>query len=107
MQLVKNGWSPKKITNETEIPYYSLLSWIPKEYRRRYKRREKLEPEDTSRFTPVHIRQNQVVSAVTVTDSNIRPPLESGTVTVTLPGGAVIQGVTAEFLRAWLGDRSL
>jgi hypothetical protein len=117
----------KEIAERTTLSYFTILHWIPKEQRRSYRRRRPALPPApggdkqlvaaSGRFSELAVRRARTpkkIATVTVAKQRrapvsasaaraTRPPVESATVTVTIPGGVVISGVTPEFLTAWLG----
>lgn len=99
-QLAESGQSAKQIAEWIGLSYFTVLGWIPREFRRRY--RKAGSGSEPGHFTAVAVRPKRDCATVTVT-RQARGVLDTATVTVTLPGGAVIDGVTPDFLRAWLG----
>ena len=102
------GMTPKKISDHTELSYNTILGWVPEEQRRRYRTRQPTPADAPSpHFAPVAIREKSAIATVTVAKSPsrlaLRPSGANGTVTVTLPDGIRIEGVTPEFLHCWLG----
>jgi hypothetical protein len=102
------GMTPKKISDYTELSYYTILGWVPEEQRRRYRTRQPTPADEPSpHFAPVAIRDKSAIATVTVAKSSsglaLRPSASNVTVTVTLPDGIRIEGVTPEFLQCWLG----
>ena len=103
------GLTPKKISEHTELSYYTILGWVPEEQRRRYRTRQ--QPPSPSApspyFAPVAIREQSAIATVTVAKNPsglaLSPSAANATVTVTLPDGIRIEGVTPEFLHRWLG----
>ncbi len=102
-RLAESGRSAKQISEWVGLSYFTVLGWIPRELRRRY--RKAGSGSQTGYFAAVAIRPSRECRALNVT-KQVPQARETSTVTVTLPGGAVIDGVTPEFLRAWLGADS-
>jgi hypothetical protein len=101
-QLCVLGMSAKDIADHTELSYYTILGWVPETHRRRYRTRQVKTPLAEGHFSAVAIRD----ATVTVAKSShcLTSPLTiNATVTVTLPDGTRIEGVTAEFLKSWHG----
>lgn len=125
------GVSIKEIAERTELSYFTVLRWIPKEQRRTYRsrraRRDPAAPTPSNkqlvaasgRFSELAVRRARApkqIATVTVAKKKkaqaaraVPMPIcregESATVTVTIPGGIVVSGVTPEFLAAWLDAR--
>lgn len=105
-QLCVLGMSAKEISEQTELSYYTILGWVPESYRRRYRSRRPQAAGSDGHFAPVAIRGRPSVAMVTLAKGSNCPAPEvtsNATVTVTLPDGIRIEGVTPEFLRLWLG----
>jgi hypothetical protein len=108
VQLCALGVEPKRVAKMTSLSYYTILSWIPDSHRRRYRPRQASEKSEArAHFAPVSIRQQlpDIASVTVAMNSTVITPTIStnATVTVTLPDGIRIEGVSAEFLRSWLG----
>jgi hypothetical protein len=102
------------ISENAGLSYHTLISWIPKDQRQRNRGRRGASREPGC-FSQLRISPNKAITTVTVT-ADRKPSRaitasprrqytrhETATVTVTLPSGIRIDGVTAEFLSAWLG----
>jgi len=106
------GMTPKRISEHTELSYYTILGWVPEELRRRYRTRQQSSASEGSpgHFAPVAIREKSAIATVTVAKNSsglaLQPLVANATVTVTLPDGIRIEGVTPEFLHRWLGRGS-
>ncbi len=117
------GVRAKEIASRTELPYYTILTWIPKTERRTYRPRQPKESHQLvtgGHFSQLRVRPAaKAIATVTVAKtrkSKLQPPEHAGvsaparrthqsaTVTVTLPSGIRIDGVTPEFLTSWLGQ---
>jgi hypothetical protein len=114
-RLSEFGLTPKEISSHSQLSYYTVLGWVPAEHRRRYRsRRHQVDGNGT--FSPVQIRAERAIATVTVAKSSGRLGRSAGppfcgrapaiiaTVTVTLPSGIRIDGVTPQFLQSWLGQ---
>jgi hypothetical protein len=110
------GLTPKEISAASGLSYFTVVNWIPKEDRRRY-RTGKQKTEQEGQFAQVAIRTPPpAIATVTVAKRLKQLPaqtvsgsdlVKTATVTVTLPSGIRIDGVTPDFLSSWLrgGDR--
>jgi hypothetical protein len=106
VKLSALGVSLPEISKRSELSYYTIVNWVPQEQRRQYRARQRKITGPDGHFAPVAIRDGQAIATVTVTnDSKTIVPISApnATVTVTLPDGVRIEGVTSEFLKAWLG----
>lgn len=106
------GLKAKDISQRTGISYFTLMNWLPRCRDRGKVLRSRGELQK-GEFKALAVRENPKTATVTVAHENEQPvdghhPRNPGrlplTVTVTLPGGARIDGVTPEFLTAWLGS---
>jgi hypothetical protein len=99
------GLRGKEIAERTGLPYYTLLTWLPR-CRDRGKVVRAHEALASGEFTAIAINENPKTATVTVADNicNPKPAVSraSLTVSVVLPNGARIEGVTPEFLSAWM-----
>jgi transposase-like protein len=106
VKLFSLGMPLAEISRRSELSYHTILSWVPVEDRGRYRARQRKVAGPDGHFAPVAIRERQAIATVTVANhpKNIVPiSARNVTVTVTLPDGIRIEGVTPEFLNDWLG----
>lgn len=82
-QLIDMGFTLQSVSDDTEIPYYSILNW-------RYRKKEKVKSEQ---FKELAITPS-MSGSVTVPQSR-QVCQESATVTVTTPGGYKIEAIDA------------
>ena len=101
-QLCGLGLTAKEISHLTHLSYFTILGWVSDDPQyRKWKRKSKVIAD--GHFVPVEVRASRkLISTVTVPNQEVYSQI--ATVTVTLPGGVRIEGVTAEFLRSWLGQ---
>lgn len=103
LRLSDVGLSAKYISEVAGLPYFTILNWIPKDKRRRY-RRPKSDQSVPRNFSLVQVKDTTPVATVTVPSQAVAIV---ATVTVTLPNGIRLDGVTPEFLSAWLSKGAL
>jgi transposase-like protein len=107
VKLFALGVPLAEISKRSELSYHTILNWVPQEQRHRYRARQRKATGPNGHFTPVTIQESQAIATVTVAKGpkNLAPiKAENATVTVTLLNGIRIEGVTAEFLRSWIGQ---
>jgi hypothetical protein len=113
--LFNQGMSIARIADGCAMSYHTVLNWIPKEERQRDRHQRRARGMSAANFSEVQIRQEKAIATVTVPvrvsqrAKSSEPSLqtercETAAVTVTLPGGIRVDGVTAEFLKAWIGQ---
>jgi len=102
------GASLRDIAERTGLPYYTIIAWVPDTARRRYRKRSQDVPA-VGKFSEIAVvaakRPTGVVAVANEKTAAQQPQCDRqiATVTVTLPGGIEVKGVTPEFLAAWLG----
>jgi hypothetical protein len=107
VKLFGLGLPLAEISKRSELSYHTILNWVPQERRRQYRARQRKETGPNGHFAPVAIRESREIATVTVTKgTKVLPPIkaENVTVTVILPNGIRIEGVTPDFLRSWIGQ---
>jgi transposase-like protein len=110
--LFHQGMPIARIARAIGLSYHTVLNWVPKEDRQRDRSRRQASRASDGHFSEIEIRPERDIATVTVpvrtfvgaTSRAERKPDETATVTVTLPGGIRVEGVTPEFLRAWFGQ---
>lgn len=104
------GLRAPAIAQAADISYYTVLGWLRAECRHPHKRRKTVDQQSAGHFMPVRVQSSaKGVSTVTVTNREAMASKRStptATVTVTLPNGLRVDGVTVEFLNSWLGRQS-
>jgi hypothetical protein len=111
--LFNQGMSTARIAADCGLSYHTVLNWIPKDQRQRYRHRPKSVA--SAHFSEVEVLKERAPATVTVAARAQLPakshkvsvelePSRIATVTVTLPGGVRIDGVTPGFLKSWLGQ---
>jgi hypothetical protein len=101
------GASLRDIAERTGLPYYTIIAWVPESARRRYRKRSQGVPTG-GKFSEIAVVPAKRANATVTVANEEKAPRpgrapQSTTVTVTLPGGIEVKGVTSEFLAAWLG----